>query len=87
VDTKDNPARAFILSLSEVNQYFPNSDGARLAFRAENTSLATGWWTRSPGTAAPVAAIFNTGVRTSNHAIDTSQQLGYRPAVWVRVGN
>jgi len=77
----------FILSLSEVNRYFTNTDGARRA--ALHGGTATNWqpwWLRSPGNTATnrVAGISTAGHRNARPANNT--EPGLRPAMWIHIG-
>lgn len=77
----------YILSLSEVNEYFANHDD-RIATDVEGTSR--NWWLRTPGgnLRNPVAFVNSSGVIASTEATDgTEAKTGFRPALWIYIPN
>ena len=76
----------FLLSVSEVNQYFAN-DGSRMAFNANYVPnlVPAYWWLRSPGGTGAQSE----GVLVQYRPVAISTQIpstthgGVRPALWV----
>lgn len=83
--TPDNSI--FILSISEVNEYFGQPPAGywtyytRIAYDTAGTPQF--WWLRSPGgfVAGPVAIVGSGGEIACIYANHTT--IGYRPAIWV----
>ena len=72
----------FALSISEVNEYFENTNAARIG--REPNGTAHHWWLRSLGTTTSnVASVFTSGDLSSNNASFTNR--GFRPAMWIRL--
>ncbi|MCL2842093.1 MAG: DUF6273 domain-containing protein, partial [Oscillospiraceae bacterium] len=77
----------FLLSISEVNQYFAN-DETRIAFYAGLTVVPTYWWLRSPGgvgAQAEAVVVQYRPVAISTQIASTTHG-GVRPALWVDGG-
>jgi hypothetical protein len=77
---------AFILSTSEVNEYFANTNAARQAM--DTGGVTRGWWFRSPGSTAaePVALVTSGGSFVNYNATNQSSDFGFRPALWLNLG-
>ena len=85
----------FVLSVSEVNQYFgaiPNSDTIGRVIRIANgatTSDPRHWWLRSPGTESQYCVAYvnyNGGMAgvTSSQVANGTSNFGFRPALWIK---
>ena len=76
-----NANALFVLSLSEVNQYFDSLEARRAACANDSAFGDRFWWTRSPGQAqnTAVSIAFN-GQHGAGLATNGS---GFRPAVWI----
>lgn len=81
---------AFILSTSEVTQYFAADSGARVALRVSETGAvgsAAYWWLRSPSTSPEyqVWLVGDNGYIYYDPATHSTPHLGFRPALWVNL--
>lgn len=86
--TSENPL--FVLSVSEVNEYRRrgtlNKEGLEY-FPRLNEYLPISWWLRSHGTSAGTVAIVRWAESERTWFLDNTQasdELGFRPAMWVR---
>ena len=84
----------FVLSASEVNQYFgptgengntPANMAARRAYELGTSSIRQ-WWTRSPGQSAthPVVLVHTDGSQGGRSALNRLN-VGFRPALWIQI--
>ena len=89
-NTKD---MLFVLSLSEVMNYFPKEKD-RTCYptpfankRASNREkLEKGiWWLRTPGDYYGSSAVVERDGRFNNRGFDVNYDLGVRPAMWVKI--
>lgn len=89
-NTKD---MLFVLSLSEVMNYFPKEKD-RTCYptpfankRASNREkLEKGiWWLRTPGDYYGSSAVVGRDGRFNNRGFDVNYDLGVRPAMWVKI--
>lgn len=82
--------KAFVLSISEMNEYFENTITARVAMRVSETGVigeAAYWWLRSPSTHSEYTQwlVGPDGYFYYDPATHFTRHLGLRPAMWVEV--
>jgi len=87
----NSDSAVFVLSMSELNQYFgpsgvngntPENQEALIA--RDTNGSARDWWTRSPGLDShPVTIVFSAGSQVVREATDTN--VGFRPALWISI--
>lgn len=84
--TENGSNAIFVLSIAEVNNYWPpgGSKLQRLAVDANDKETGRFWWLRSPGASADssVAGVDANG--NIGSATATNPTRGYRPALWVK---
>ena len=87
----DSDSAVFVLSISELNQYFsppgvngntPENQAARIA--RDTNGTAHHWWLRSPGSNMASAAIAAAGGYLSATS-STNTSVGFRPALWISI--
>jgi len=73
----------FILSLSEVNQYFTTA-ASRVANDVAAKNLARAWWLRSPGDDSRSATLAISSMGTLAPRSGSNNQVGFRACLWVK---
>jgi len=83
----------FVLSVSEVNEYVRRgtlNKGGYMYLMTHSRYMPVSWWLRSPGVdnASTIAFVrwFESNRRWHFEAVDATEVLGFRPALWIRSG-
>ncbi len=87
----------FLLSLSEIKQYYPDYQDrvcqvtsyarSQGAFDHTDSSWGGWWWMRTPGAYGNyVTSINSNGAYDSEGSIVTGEKATIRPAMWIRIG-
>jgi len=83
----------FVLSISEVNQYFSNNITLRIINRVlrrpnrdlRGTDVPRSWWLRSPsGNPAYPIAYVSVDTEAFIHHLPADEPIWFRPALWIR---
>jgi hypothetical protein len=88
-DTQD---KIFVLSLEDVNTYFPKEDDeTRVAYHLspdgseDDHGAAGGWWLRTPGVVSSFVSLVNRKGSVSLDGIGGINESGVRPAMWIEL--
>ncbi|MDD3219137.1 MAG: DUF6273 domain-containing protein [Lachnospiraceae bacterium] len=74
-DTRD---KAFVFNLKELDEYLPNK---------EDRAIGEWWWLRGHGSSnLNQHAVYDDGTVYTNGVSSNSEEVGVRPAMWIRLG-
>lgn len=80
----DTTDKIFFLSYDELLRYIPNNADRKVSEEMVGTTM---WWLRTPGAYRVNAMYVTTTGSVSMYGSDVGHTLGYRPAMWIKIGS